>query len=139
MSKTPKTDKSSKKSSYGFAIRKEGPFYGTHPTRKTAADDCLEQNPFELEDGDTFFTGKNVGRQASHYCDGAKVLQTLVDQASEEVGELADEWIVDVSPEQVEELTEELGRVLDRWAKSIDKHPAWMAVEDIEEHTVGES
>lgn len=100
-----------------------------HSSREAAAAAGFE----ECLGADIIWTGV-IAPAARHTIDADDVIERLREEAHEEVGEVADEWLENVSAEEVAELAHDLNAALTAWLDRHKLQPTYFAVQDVEQH-----
>ena len=100
-------------------------------------EECIAEAVSEgYEDGDRIAVGLVVEYKVS-YIDSDSIIERLGMAADDEVGEVAEDWLTDVTKEQSEELEAEVLKVVNAW---LDKHhlnPTFYKIEPIRYVTIG--
>lgn len=101
--------------------------------------ECVEEAYNEgYEMTDTFAIGHIEPYEIN--CDFAyTILNYLGEDAFEEVGEIADEWLSSVSKEDLENLNSRLTAVINDWLKEVNEEPTFYKVIPCEECTLKEA
>lgn len=99
--------------------------------------DCIAEAISEgYEDGDKIAVGL-VDKYEVTYVDVDAILERLGMDADDEVGEVAEDWLTNVTKEQSEELEAEILKVVKAW---LDKHrhnPTFYKIEPMHYITIG--
>lgn len=112
----------------------EGP-YDTREEAIAAGPDCFGS----LTPGCVFFSGEEVAFDLGRTCPVAEsVIEEAQELAYDECGEVAQDWLDDVTPEQVEDLRESLRTAWLSWLQKHKLEPTWFSVDNIESHEVCE-
>jgi hypothetical protein len=81
-----------------------------------------------------------VGTSTNHVpqIDVDVVLEGLREKAYEEVGDITDGWLEDVTPQQEKELSDALNSTLQVWLQRVNKAPAFGVIENTQRFVVPE-
>lgn len=90
-----------------------------------------------LDEMETFYVGRVVPFEPHVSADN--ILQGLVEEAYDSVGDPADGWLKNVKGEQEDELTNQLTSVVNNWLIRHGHKPTFFKVEDVESYEVPDS
>lgn len=90
----------------------------------------------DLEDGDAYY----IGKQADHYPEvkADDVIEQLVSDACDEVGDVAEDWLSSVTAEQKAQLQVALTETLNLWMDKHKLHPPFYKIENMTDHVWGD-
>lgn len=96
-------------------------------------EDAIERGPDDLglENGQTLYIGRCVPWELKINAD--MIIESLVDDAYEDVGEHADGFLQGVTPEQSDSLAASIEAVINAWMEAFGYKPKFFSVEDVEE------
>ena len=101
--------------------------------------ECIEEARYEgYEDSDTFALGYTVPYEVD-YIDGDLVIEALQEQAYDELGEVSEDWLDNITREQREDLNNRLLKVVLEWLKDCKEEPSFYKVEPFDELTLQEA
>ena len=101
--------------------------------------ECIEEARLEdYKDTDTFALGY-IEPYQTNYVNGDLIIEHLQQNAYDEVGEVAECWLDDISREQREDLNDRLKKVVSEWLKDCKQEPTFYKVLPFDELTLQEA
>ena len=113
---------------YELNPRSETFFGGVYDTKEEciveAKKEATDEGLTEFRIGETYDVDTGI--------DGYSLLDNIGERAYEEVGDVAEGYLEDVTNEEREELEIELNKVFDKWKEKYGYKPSFYGVENIE-------
>lgn len=101
--------------------------------------ECVKEARLEnYEDTDTFALGY-IEIYQTNYVNGDLIIEHLQQNAYDEVGEVAECWLDDISREQREDLNDRLEKVVLEWLKDCKQEPTFYKILPFAELTLQEA
>ena len=101
--------------------------------------ECIEEARLEgYKDTDTFALGY-IEPYQTNYVNGDLIIEHLQQNAYDEVGEVAEGWLDDISIEQRADLNGRLEKVVSEWLKDCKEEPTFYKVLPFDELTLQEA
>ncbi|QZY56691.1 hypothetical protein [Crassaminicella profunda] len=100
--------------------------------RKEVATTNKSNKEFGYKTIDKFRIGKTEDA-GSYGIDADDILERISENAYDDIGEVAEDYLTDVKPEHEKELEEKLNEVLFAWMKKYKYEPSFYRIIDIEE------
>ena len=82
----------------------------------------------DLQERDIYYIGENVKLTVKQFVDVEFMIERMVESAVEEVGDVGEDYLRDVTEEEKDELTE----IIAKWFKNKGYSPSFVKVENIE-------
>ena len=102
-----------------------------YDTKEDAIEDCREEyNSGDYEE-ETCYVGRIDTYNA--FIDADSIIEDIQNYAYSECGEVAEEFLIDVTKEQTEELQDKLNDVLQEWLTKHNLQPTFGNMVDVEE------
>lgn len=112
------TAKKPPKERYCYALSDDGHFSGSFETRETALSEAIVA--YDLEEGASVYTGviedvdpTTLTNAVGLHIDG--ILETVSETAEETVGEVSEDWLMDVGEETAKKMDAELCALVTKW------------------------
>ena len=101
--------------------------------------ECIEEAKLEdYKDTDTFAIGY-IEPYETNYVNGDLIIEHLQENAYDEVGEVAECWLDDISTEQRADLNDRLKKAVLEWLKDCEQEPTFYKVLPFDELTLQEA
>jgi hypothetical protein len=111
----------------------EESFHGHYATKEEAL--AAAQSELALAPGQRFWVGGGGLWRPGRCGDADRILEYLAESAGDDCGEIAEDWLSDVSREDKEALESDLHAVVMAWLRRTGNLPAFYCCETTEEHT----
>lgn len=129
---------------YSWDFDKDAEFWnnGTFDTVEECIEDAIQFLKTEIEDSDEYPTVVYIGenREFVPEVDGLNILEHLEEQASEQCGEISNDWETydwkdrEKRDKEISELENELNKVVIDWLTKYKRMPNFYTVENIKEY-----
>jgi hypothetical protein len=105
-------------------------FHGEYKTREEAVANAYSE--LDIEPGQTFYTAENFVPVITLFPD--ELIDSAVQSAADGCGEIADDWLSNVTREETKELGKRLAVVFEQWLRDTKNEPKFFRCENIQEH-----
>lgn len=101
--------------------------------------ECIEEARYEdYKDTDTFALGYAENYEVN-YVNSDLIIEFLQEQAYDEIGECAEDWLDSITKEQREDLESRVLKVVLQWLKDCKEEPTFYTVSPFDELTLQEA
>jgi hypothetical protein len=110
-------------------------FRGEAATREEAVLLCIEEE--EPEEGATIETALSVPIHPTSFMpDADEIIDSMTNQANDEVGEVSEDWLANVTADRKIDLQDKIHTVILKWLEEGDDIPKFWRCSQIQQHVV---
>lgn len=105
-------------------------------TKEDAIEAGKEYYAHDEKSYDAFYVGQIFPCTPYLSVDASRILEDISLNVYEEIGEVAEDYLMDVKPEHEQILEERLNKVLKEWLKEFEYEPSFFKIDNIEKIVV---
>lgn len=120
---------------YCYSFNEED-FMGDCASIEEAIEESKGEYQYIDEEQDYVFVGENVPFEP--YVDGDSVIERLIDQADDAIGDNSGNYLTNVSEQLEEILSDRLTAVFKEWSKEFKQEPNFFGVENVKRYSYGD-